>query len=240
MIVYWDLILLANIFINFTFLLLIETLHKEQIKYHRLILASFIGGGMVFSYLLWYQLFLIIKICGGILIGLVGFYRNSLAKIIIKISSFYIVNLTFIGILCSFKISNFVILLIGLVFLLVLVLLDANKRYYYFLKEQQYKVIIYFDDIVLKLKGYLDTGNFALSSDNEPIIFINQTFYKPKLLSYTTCYLETVNGKQLVTLYRPNKCLIYHNKRYIEKKVMVSFSNLHSNFECLLNVNLFI
>lgn len=42
---------------KFYLLLLIETLHKEQIKYHRLILASFIGGGMVFSYLLWYQLF---------------------------------------------------------------------------------------------------------------------------------------------------------------------------------------
>ena len=161
MIIYWDVVLILNICINFIFLVLIDTLHRERINYKLTIFSSLLGGGLVFSYLLNYQLFLFFKLCGGVLIAGVCYLKNHLIKLLTKISSFYILNFMFVGMLSSFKITNFVILLIVGFFMILLIIIDANKRLYYYLIEHEYTVILELDGRILKLKGFLDTGNLA-------------------------------------------------------------------------------
>lgn len=240
MIIYWDVVLILNICINFIFLVLIDTLHRERINYKLTIFSSLLGGGLVFSYLLNYQLFLFFKLCGGVLIAGVCYLKNHLIKLLTKISSFYILNFMFVGMLSSFKITNFVILLIVGFFMILLIIIDANKRLYYYLIEHEYTVILELDGRILKLKGFLDTGNLALNKDSIPIIFIDNKYFVNDLTKYDDYLLQTINHHQIISLYRPNKCIIYYQKKYIEKEVLISFSDLGRDFDCLLNGYLFI
>lgn len=240
MIVYVDLVFLLNFFINFFLLAIIEIIFKEKINYLRIVFASFIGGGIILAYCLNNLLFTLFQIFGGILIALFAYYHNNPQKIIIKIASFYLINLAVVGLLSIFKITDFYLLLLCLVLVVVIIFFETNKKYYVFINANKYRIYVSFDNYTLDIEGYLDTGNFALSLDNKPLVFIDQKYFKEDLLSNKNVQINTINGLQSVLVYEPQSFYIKMKNKKIYKDVLIVFSDINQNFDCLLNAWLFI
>ncbi len=188
---------------------------------------------------LFYQLaFRVFKIIGGIFIVLIGFRRITFSKSIIKISMFYTENLALVGILSSFKINTTLFFLMALVAILILLFFEQFKKYYILLANSKYNVIVTQKNKQYKIKAFFDTGNSATSNDGIPIIFLDKKYFNESFEKYQYVMIETVLGNKEEKAYSVDKFEILFNKKKIEKKVMIIFSDIDR--DCLLNCTLMI
>lgn len=153
---------------------------------------------------------------------------------LIKIMSYYFTNLAFIGLLKTFTINNFYLLLVALIIFIFIFIIQNNKKYYIFLTTCKYNVIVKNKGHTLKLDGFLDTGNMA-SYKGIPICFINEK-YKDILASnnkINKVLVKTMNGVSIEDCIIPEYFVIEVNKIKRVKKVMICFTYLEE--DCLLN-----
>ena len=103
--IYVDILICANIFINYFILLAISRIFSIEFKRYRLILAATLGG--FFSLLIFlpnnfFVVSLILKFLTSLIVILVAFRINCFFNFIKISSSFYIINFLFAGILLFF------------------------------------------------------------------------------------------------------------------------------------------
>lgn len=240
MVIYVDLVFLLNFSINFFILLIIEILSRDKIKYLSISLASFLGGGIIIGFILNYLIFTMFQIFGGILISLIAYYHNNPQKIIIKTASFYLINLALVGLLTVFKIKSFLLLGICLLSIIIIVFLEANRKYYLYLNAKKYQIHLEIKNYTFDIMGYVDSGNLAMSQDNKPLVFINTKYYKTDLIQNCEIEIKTVNGVNKVLAYRPDVFYFKVKNKRIYKDVLIAFIDLNQEFDCLLNAWLFI
>lgn len=144
---------------------------------------------------------------------------------------YYLLELSFVGILSIFNIKGCLIFLIlFIVCLLMIICMKKNHIY----NNKTYKVIIILNNKTIELEGFLDTGNMASYFDT-PIIFLNKKFYNKNLKVDYLAKLKTVNDIQYINCYKPEKFYIIDNNKKIAKDVLISFSNFDNDISCLLN-----
>ena len=81
MIVYWDLLILSTIIVNYAFIRTIAMLLNDRLKVYRVILALIVSVLMLLFYFLPYKTYYAIRYIMGVLVGLIAFSNKSLIKL---------------------------------------------------------------------------------------------------------------------------------------------------------------
>lgn len=191
---------------------------------------------LLFTFLLNYHIYNLFKIIGGCLIILISFKYSSKRRLLIMISTYYLLQFSFIGILSVFNVKGLYCLVF--LFLICLLLIIYSKKSHISTK-QTYKVIVKLRNKELYLDGFLDTGNIA-NYCNKPIIFLDKKYYDKELIVETVIGINTVNGLEYINCYKPAAFYILEKNIKIQKDVLVAFTNFKDDINCLLNNLLFI
>lgn len=234
MIIYLDIIMLFDFIINLIIMYSIEKLYTSHVFLIRLIISSLISSLFIPLAIYNYILKKIFKFFGGVIIYTLSPKTINIKEKIIKTISFYIINYSFVGILNTFSISKWYLLLLSLFILLILVAIESNKKYYLFIRSCKYEVIIKHNHKTLVIEGFLDTGNKS-TYKGIPICYINQKYQKEfhNLIPKENIIVESVSGEKALIGYYVDRFLIRVNKCIRSKKVIICF--VESNEDCLLN-----
>ena len=103
MIVYWDLLILSTIIVNYAFIRTIAMLLNDRLKVYRVILALIVSVLMLLLYFLPYKTYYAIRYIMGVLVGLIAFSNKSIKIKIIEIVLFYLLTMTLITITINGK-----------------------------------------------------------------------------------------------------------------------------------------
>ena len=160
MVVYLDLVFLMNFAINSLFVYLVNLLYKEKIKLYKIFLAGLFGGLLVLGFLFDYILYGFLKILGGAFVGLLGFKIGRFREMVVKISSFYIINFVSVGFVAAYRIKTWYLLAGALAAIILVFMVENNKKPIIFMNACKYNISVSSVKKSLNLVGYLDTGNF--------------------------------------------------------------------------------
>ena len=198
------------------------------------ILLSSLVGGLIVS-ISFYSLFFfkIYKIVGGLVIVLLGIKKNTINKVLIKIFTFYTENLALVGVLASFKINTWLLLFFATTLILGLMFFEKFRKQYIFKENFKYNVIVTQNEKVINLKGFFDSGNFSSSESGVPLVFLNNKFYNDSFNEFILVKIKGIITEEVKRAYIVEKFEVEINKKKIEKKVLIVFSDIHE--ECLLN-----
>lgn len=236
MVLYLDIILFLNFIVNYCFMKLIYILFNEKINVKRLVISSIISVIFLFSFLIDYYVYSIIKMIGGIVLVLIAFKFSSKSRYIFMCSMYYILQYAFIGVLTVFNVKG----LLCLVFLLLICLLVLiYSRRSHILKDKSYKIIIELNNKTFLIDGFLDTGNIACYYEL-PIVFLDYKYYDESLTVNNEMKINTVNGEGLIKCYKPKHFYVIENNQKIDKEVLIAFNHFDNEISCLLNYLIFI
>lgn len=248
--VYVDLLIIEDLFLNYIILLGTGLLLKRITKFKKLFLSSVIGLiPLVFLFTnISNQLINIITFLFSIIMSIIAFkYKNILYTIkniiymyfisIFLAGSIYLINTNFLP-----NINNYLLKII------ILLLLSPIITYIYINSLNKIKIInsnYYLVDIYLKdkpkitLNAYLDTGNKLIDPYTfKPIILVNKNIISYRPDKYLIVPYNTIDNEGIIKCFKPEK--IYINKVGYRKNVLIGLvDNLNiEGTDCLLNQKL--
>ena len=241
MVIYIDLMVLFNFFIDLILLMGTSFLLKRNASIKRIIVSSLIGS--LSCLLLFYInnncLLLIYKLVVSIIMVLIAFKYESFKYFKDNLIWLYVISIILGGTIylinnqVSLSNKGFVFAGNGLKINLIVLIIISPLIIYKYLKEikkykvtysNYYDVSIYYDDYVLNGVGFLDTGNNLYDPYfNRPIILVNKSLIKSNINTYLIPYY-TVNHNDLLEVFKPNKIVI-NNK--VIKKVSIGLSDVN-------------
>ncbi len=220
MTVYIDGLLFLNFYLDFLLLLTVVVILKRNVKIFRVILGAFVGSLTIlvlFFEISSLELFFI-KIYLSFLMCILCFGYHNLKMFLTNIFVFYIVSillggfLYFLNITFSYKSVGLVFINEGLSVNAIFLILVSPVILYLYVKQVRmfkrriscfFKTNIYIGRRVLKLNGYLDTGN-TLSYKKRPVIltnidnsFRNKKIYIPYIVIGGTGILECIKVRKV-------------------------------------------
>lgn len=225
--VYVDLVLILNIWLDFLIILIEALILKRKISMKRIILSSIIGSFSTF--LLFFKIstqfayFLKFLIC--LIMCLVSFKFKDLKYFIENIIYFYLVSIILAGFIYlvrenikinSFKVNFLILILVTPIFLGIYYIKTKKVDNHY---NYLHDIKLYYDGKVYNFTGFLDTGNKLYDQyKHRPIILVHTTkipfnYGKGILVPY-----ETASGKSLLKCLVSEKIIIDNN---IERKNVV-------------------
>ncbi len=235
MVLYVDYIFFINFLIHYIFISLIHYLFHDQVSKIRLFLSSVLSSLFLFAFLLDSFFFLLFKIFGGMILVFFSFRYEHPGKYIMQLSLYYLLEFSLIGIVQSFHLHGF-LLLLAIVFLSLFFLIQNQRKVVINDDQQQYHVIIQCQHEKKELLGFLDTGNQSMSL-GKPIVFLHQKYYSPHFKSIGKVHVQTIGGDVSIECFCPKDFILLVNHKKIHKNVLIAFADLST--DCLLNVHLF-
>lgn len=226
MIVYIDLVLIATFITDYTILKTISMVWKEKIIIYRFIIALMFSLMNVLLFIFPFKHLMIIRYFIGILIVLIAYPIKSIKDIIIKIIIYYLLNIAFIGTIVIFKVNNFMMLFISLLFVVISWIIENYKGVVINENKNTYKIKI--NSVILK--AYLDTGN-TVYYQGIPVIFINDKYRNTfSLTAVGILQIQGINGTSKVAIYDGDPILINGNSIIVK----YAFMNIE-NYDVLLH-----
>lgn len=224
MIVYLDLVILSTIIVDLSFIRLISIIWKEKLKLYRLVLGLIINILFVLAFIFPFKDLILLRYLIGFIIILVIFELKSVKDYIIKVITYYILNILFIGVLAIFNIKDIYILVVSLIIVIILWVIE-NYKYITIKETINIKHIRIGKNIY---KGYIDTGN-TIYYNGIPVVLIKYKYYNrsfkylgsTKVVGITYSNIDIYEGP-------PIKC---DNSEYI---VYYSFNN-NINYDVILH-----
>ena len=220
MTVYIDGVLFLNFYLDFLLLLTVVVILKRNVRIFRVVLGAFVGSLTIlvlFFEISSLELFFI-KIYLSFLMCILCFGYHNLKMFLTNIFTFYIVSillggfLYFLNITFSYKSVGLVFINEGLSVNAIFLILVSPVILYLYVKQVRmfkkklscfFKTNIYIGRKVLKLNGYLDTGN-TLSYKKRPVIltnidnsFRNKKVYIPYIVIGGTGILECIKVRKV-------------------------------------------
>ena len=220
MTVYIDGVLFLNFYLDFLLLLTVVVILKRNVRIFRVVLGAFVGSLTIlvlFFEISSLELFFI-KIYLSFLMCILCFGYHNLKMFLTNIFTFYIVSillggfLYFLNITFSYKSVGLVFINNGLSVNAIFLILVSPVILYLYVKQVRmfkkrlscfFKTNIYIGRKVLKLNGYLDTGN-TLSYKKRPVIltnidnsFRNKKIYIPYIVIGGTGILECIKVRKV-------------------------------------------
>lgn len=233
--VYLDLVFIVNFGINLIFLAIIQVLFNEKLKLKRGILSSIIASLLLLVYFFNFFIFYLAKLLGGFLLIWLGVGSN---KMLMKSSLFYLFEFGLTGMVQSYQITG-VYLVLAIFILTVLIMLQSFKNQSIFINHFKYNISVTLGKNTYNLSGFLDTGNM-LHIQNTPVVFLDKKYLSPKVPFFKQTFVKTVSGINEINCYKPDHFTITIDGKRIEKEVLIAFTSLEHDFDCLLNYHLFI
>ena len=212
-----------NFFLDFLLLMTTSILLKRNAKLFNLILGAFIGSLSIIILFLninSIQL-LILKVYLSILMNLFTFYYKNFKYTIYNILVFYFVSISVGGFLYLFKL-NFDYKSLFILFIIcpfIIYIYIKQMKMFKTKKNKYYDVLIYLDNRVLSLTGYLDSGN-SLKHKNNMVIITNL----PNTFNEKTIFIpyKTISGTSLLECIKVKKVIV---EGHIFDKVYLGFSD---------------
>jgi hypothetical protein len=235
MVIYLDLLFLFNFLLNLLFIYVIEVLYKEKCRLRKMLFGGLVGGALVLSFLFDYFWYQVLKIGGGVLVGLTGFKTGRVKQTLLKIISFYILNFVSVGFVAAFNIKTWYLLFFILGAIIILFFLENNKKTLIFVNEYKYNISVSSNKKSFRLQGYLDTGNFS-KCDDLPLIYLANKYHKD-FTFHKLIMVNTVSGSTCLACYKPRSFSIEIDGIKVRREVLIVFTEI-KEFECLLNVEL--
>ncbi len=240
--VYIDLVFLINFYLDFLIIIITSITLKKNAKLKRILLGSLVGSlSLIFlfininNYLLFFIKFII-----AVLINIVVFGYKDLKSTLENISYFYMISIILGGFcyylnieLNGFNNKTYFLLIISPIILYI------YYRQTIFFKNTRsliHKVKIVFNDQVLDLNGYIDTGNKLYDPvTKKGVIIINKKLVNlnDKKILYVPYY--SVNNKGIIKCLKPQYIEIDGIKK---NNYLVGLSDKKFNImgvECLLH-----
>jgi len=251
MIVYVDLIFFLNFLIDLLLLITISIVLKRRVKIRRLFLGALFGSiSLIFLFLKIssFTLFLF-KIIIALLMLIISLGYKNIRYTLTNLLYLYLISIIyggfvyFLNIEFAYKNNGLIFYNDGLSFNFIIILLISPIIIYIYIKSNRninnysnyYNVSIYYKDKIIKLMGYLDTGNNLCDPYfKRPIIIINKDIIDFGNDKYLLVSYNTIESSNLLKCYKPDKVII--NKK-VFKKILIAISNekiIIDNIDCLL------
>lgn len=231
--VYLDIVFVINFGINFIYSYLILCLFNEKASILKLSLSSFIAGSIMVFMLFDIIIYNVFKICGGAILTFIGMGGH---RYILKTSMYYLLYFSLTGLVQSFEVRN-LYLIIAILIIIILIILENFRRKVINHSHLKYNISVNFKTILLKMNGFLDTGNMAVYN-NVPIIFVDEKYYSDGFNKIGEIVVNTVNGDKIIDIYEPDSFIIVKSKKMVKMEVYIAFSKLNPDIECLLNYHI--
>lgn len=244
-IMYLDLIIIFNLFMNINVIYITSLALKRVIKFKYLIIAALLGIIPTLIYLI-NNIFIVntlIFIIFSFIMSIIAFHYKNIIYTIKNIIYMYFVSILLGGSLYLFNLNvnnqllNILILIMLVVIFnriyskLLLNLKDNNSNYY--------NVSIYYKDEIISCIGFLDTGNKIIDPyRGYPVILLNNKLLKQPIDKYILVPFNTVNGSSLLKCFRPDN--IYINNSICKNKCLIALvgKKLLCDYDLILNSKL--
>ncbi len=238
--IYLDYVFFINFIFDFIILLGINVILKRNVKLFKIILGSFVGAISIFILFVEIPsfLFLLLKILFGLLMVIISFkykdirytLNNFLYLMILSIligGFLYMINIEVgyehIG-MVFFKNGNTlnIFILILLAILIIVIYIKKIKKDKKNLNNY-YKVDLYVNEKVIKLMGFLDTGNTLIDPYfNKPVLILNKDI-KISIKKFIFVPFKSLNNKGVLKCFIADK--IYIENIGFREKVLIGISN---------------
>lgn len=237
--VYVDLIIFLNFFFDFILLLSTSLVLKRRVSLKRIVLGSIVGSITIFSLFIAFttiELFLL-KIVLSIIIIVVTFGYKDFKYFINNIVYFYMISIILGGFIyylnVSFSYKNVGMMFyhkgVSINYVIVLLVTPCICYLYYkyinnikSINSLYYKVDIYINNSIIKLIGYLDTGNTLVDPYSKRVVIItNSKEFKNIVKNNMFYYIpyKSVNEEGVIKCFRVN--MVYIENIGIKKNVVV-------------------
>ena len=233
--IYIEQILFFDLSIHCLFLSLTSYITMVKIKHLRYLLSALFNAILMLTYLFSEKHYLIYSMT--LLLSIYPFFSKNILKTI-KGTLFYLLLNFLLGglagaIYFSSKFFSYIVLLLVIcLFLLVLL-------YKYLFNLRLNLNSLYFDLLLIdngneiKLKAYLDTGNF-LESDNKSVIILASSYQVGVLVSKD--YASSISGFKEVELFKVDKIYIKVKRKLKEVDAYITFANLR--FDAIIGLDI--
>ncbi|MBP0979727.1 MAG: sigma-E processing peptidase SpoIIGA [Oscillospiraceae bacterium] len=284
MTIYIDILIITNIIINYFLLLLTTKFCLYKPKRKNILLASIVGG--IYSLVnllpeLSFIFIFLLKLISCFIMTLILFeFKNK--NLLKNYYIFFIINFIFSGLMMTFwffispvgmNINNGVVyfnistitliisILIAYIIINIFVLITKKVP----IEIKDYLVEVYINNQKIKLKGFVDTGNFLcdifsatpvvickfdsissiLPTDIKKIILNNNinninfiSKYNLRLIPY-----KTISNQEFIIALRPEKFVLINNNKYININdvyigLVLDTDLLNKNYDIILNPRL--
>ncbi len=197
MIVYLDLVIISMIISDYAMLKTIALIFKEKINKLRFFFAIIFCVISLLLFIFPLKKMLLFRYFVGIVVVIIAYPFKNYKDLIIKIITFYLLNIAFIGTIIVFKIDNIYMLGIALLYVLVSKIIESYQNIIINENILTYKVKIE----NYKLKGYLDTGNTTYYK-GLPVVFIKDIYQSSQLFTKKgVMNLKGINSLSMVDVY---------------------------------------
>lgn len=241
MVIYVDLIIIFNFFIDLLLLIGTSLILKRRAPIKRLLIASILGSlSCIILFYINNNIFLLIyKLIISILMVIISFKYESFKYFKDNLIWLYIISIILGG---SIYLANNQITLsnkgfvfsgnglkINLFFLIIISPLIVYKylkelKKYHTTYSNYYDISIYYDDYILDGVGFLDTGNNLFDPYfKRPIILVNKSLIKDNISTYLVPY-QTLSHNDLLEVFKPKK-IVVNNK--VIKRVSIGLSDIN-------------
>ena len=214
MLIYLDLLLILNLWIDFLLLVATNIILKYKVSYIRILIASIVGSLSTFVIFINNNFLLFcLKIFISIIMQLIANRFQGIKTLLENVFYFYLVSIILAGTIYLFRDAN-----IGFkenFFLLILftpLVLYINKRQikklnsYY---KEKYTVELYYKNKRYIFNAYLDTGNMLYDPyKKRPISIIYSSKIKFDYESGLLVPMETANDKSLLKCIKVEKMIV--------------------------------
>lgn len=225
--IYLDLFFVFNVIMDGIILMGVSYLLKRRTNAFRIIISSFLGG--LSSLLLFLSINkLLIEVVSVIIMSLTCFKYKNIKYTLKNIIYIYLLSIIIGGLIYLFniKISNvlYTYLVIIIISIEVIILYIKEMKKIENNYHNYYDICIYFARSMVKLIGFLDTGNNLYDPyKKRPIILIPMKYLNSKNYLLVPCH--TVSGESLLKCV---KCRYITINGKVIHNVLVGFSsNIH-------------
>ncbi len=212
MLIYIDLLLILNIWIDFLLLITTNIILKYKISYKRVILGSIIGGITTFTVFIDNNVLLFfIKIIVCFLLQIIVNGYKGLKTLIENVFYFYLTSTILAGFIYLFKsdnmLDNYLQLLLVTPIVLFIYKKETKKLNTYY--KDRYDVILIYKNRSYYFNGYLDTGNKLYDQyKRRPVVLINTDKIKFNYKEGIIVPIETANSISLLKCIKVDKLII--------------------------------
>ncbi|MBO6145318.1 MAG: sigma-E processing peptidase SpoIIGA [Bacilli bacterium] len=239
--VYLDYIFLINYIFDFIILLSTSLILKRNIKFYRILFGALIGSITILELfipmnkleLIMYKFFI------SILMIIFTFNFNNIRYFFKNLYYMYLISIILGGFI-TFINNNFnklnifiyILLSITLIYIYIKNIKELKTNY-----NKYYKVDIYYDNKIIKLNAFLDTGNKLIDPYKKwPVILVKEKYIKCDKYLYIP--FNTISSKGLLKCIKIDK--IYIENIGYRKKLFVGLTNNINidGIDCILNEKL--
>lgn len=222
MVIYLDLVIISTILVNTLIIMGIECIFNVQISILRIIISDILSILFLTLYLLPIGKLIFIRYLVGVFIGMISFKKCNIKNKIIKISLYYLFNISLVGVLEIFEIRNMTLLIISTIFIISLGIVVSFRNK---------------DELIVKLNNkYMnalyDSGNYTLYK-TFPVVYLNKKYLSDIYKLIDKISVSTINGNCRVDIYQ-GPILKINNQEF---KVYYAFSE-SIEFDMILHKDL--